>query len=105
MQLLSKISQLSGIQPQQRRTEHKYYEHKKGQETKAAKTKKQVRIFMGETGYLRRSIPGYAEMAHPLTHLTTDEVRFIWDEKDPFIKLVKFITSQPCIAYPDPAIL
>ena len=80
MQLLSKTSQLSGIQLQQRRTDHKPKEHKKRVEKlRQPKTKKQVRSFLVATGCLRRCISGYAKIAHPLMHLTKAKMRYIWE--------------------------
>ena len=40
---------------------------------KEPRNKRQVRGFLGTTGYLRRSIPGYAQLANPLTQLTKDD--------------------------------
>ena len=46
----------------------------------APKTKKQVRAFLGLTGYYRRFIPNYADTALPLTDLTRKDApnKLVW---------------------------
>lgn len=43
--------------------------------------KKQVRAFLGLTGFYRRFIQNYAEKALPLTELTKQDIKFTWNEK------------------------
>ena len=60
------------------------------------KTKKQVRSFLGATGYLRRCIPGYAKIAHPLMHLTKAEIQYIWENRKmmPYQVLNKLLSTK-----------
>ncbi|GBN99872.1 Retrovirus-related Pol polyprotein from transposon 17.6 [Araneus ventricosus] len=46
------------------------------------KTKRQVRSFLGLTGFYRKFIPKYSEIALPLTELTKDCNGFKWTEME-----------------------
>ncbi|GIY87787.1 hypothetical protein CDAR_511701 [Caerostris darwini] len=46
------------------------------------KTKKQVRSFLGLTGFYRRFIPNYSKTALPLTQLTKETSKFVWGETE-----------------------
>ncbi|GBL96111.1 Transposon Tf2-6 polyprotein [Araneus ventricosus] len=67
------------------------------------KTKRQVRSFLGLTGFYRKFIPKYSEIALPLTELTKDCNGFKWTEMEQsaFEKLKLYLTSEPCLALPD----
>ncbi|GBN48694.1 Retrovirus-related Pol polyprotein from transposon 17.6 [Araneus ventricosus] len=67
------------------------------------KTKRQVRSFLGLTGFYRKFIPKYYEIALPLTELTKDCNGFKWTEMEQsaFEKLKLYLTSEPCLALPD----
>ncbi|GBN34873.1 Pol polyprotein [Araneus ventricosus] len=66
------------------------------------KTKRQVRSFLGLTGFYRKFIPKYSETALPLTELTKDCNGFKWTEMEQsaFEKLKLYLTSEPCLALP-----
>ena len=67
--------------------------------------KKQVRAFLGITGYYRKFIPEYATLAAPLTDLTrkTSPNRVVWDERCDyaFTTLKHHLCSSPVLRSPD----
>ena len=67
--------------------------------------RKDVRAFLGLTGYYRKFIHGYSEIAIPLTDLTKDSVGFQWTEREhgAFELLQTRLTSADVLAHPDPA--
>ena len=68
------------------------------------KTVKNVRQFIGLTGYFRHFVKNYALIARPLTNLTKqDHVRY-WgnDEEEAFQKLKSSLTCSPVLALYDP---
>lgn len=67
------------------------------------KTKKQIRAFLGLTGFYRKFIPQYSKLALPLTNLTRDEVNFQWTklENDAFEALKNFLVTEPCLRLPN----
>ena len=64
---------------------------------------KQVRGFLGLSGFYRRFIPEYAHLARPLYHLTRKDVPFKWtdDCQQAFDALKEAITSDTVLAFPD----
>ena len=62
---------------------------------------KQVRSFLGMTGYYRQCIPNYATLAQPLTELTRKRRRFDWSSKcqTAFDTLKKALVSD-IVRYP-----
>ena len=66
---------------------------------------KEVRMFLGLTGYYRRFIPNYAAVAQPLTKLTSKEYcnNFVWTDEctAAFDKLKQSLCSAPILCYPD----
>ena len=68
-------------------------------------TKKQVRSFIGTINFYRRFIPHFAEIATPLTDLTTkgrpNKVRWLPEHKDSFDQLKNAITKYPVLRTPD----
>ena len=65
---------------------------------------KQLRSFLGLTGYYRRFIPQYATIAQPLTKLTSKECcnKFEWSAKcHTAFQMKNLICSAPIIRYPD----
>ena len=71
----------------------------------APKTKKEVRAFLGLTGYYRKFIPNYASVATPLTDLTRKSCpnRPDWtaDCEEAFQKLKQLLCSAPVLRTPD----
>lgn len=69
----------------------------------APSTVKNVRQFLGLTGYYRRFVPNYARHAEPLHVLTRKDAVFRWDDKcqESMETLKKFITSAPVLRFPD----
>lgn len=69
------------------------------------KTKKDVRSFLGLTGYYRNFINRYAEIAAPLTELTKKgkpmRVRWSESEQRAYEKLKLSLTTQPILQIPD----
>ena len=65
---------------------------------------KSVRSFLGLSGYYRRYIPRYSEIARPLTSLTKKHAQFCWtdDCQRAFDTLKKLITTPPVLVHPDP---
>ena len=68
-------------------------------------TKKQVRAFLGLTGYYRKFIPQYASVAAPLTDLTRKfaPTRVTWSEECEyaFRQLKSLLCSSPILYSPD----
>ena len=54
------------------------------------------------TGYYRQCIPGYANLAHPLTELTKKRHRFAWTDRcqAAFDSLKKILVSDSIVRYP-----
>ena len=66
------------------------------------RTVKQVRSFLGMTGYYRQCIPGYASLAEPLNELTKKRSRFHWSSQcqSAFEGLKKALISDSVVRYP-----
>ena len=62
----------------------------------------EVRSFLGATSYYRKYIPGFADIASPLTNLTKKNQKFVWTEKcqSAFERLKEALVSAPVQAYP-----
>ena len=69
-------------------------------------TKKEVQAFLGMTGYYRRFIRDFAQMAEPLTNLTKKELpeTIEWSvaAETAFEKLKTTLTSSTVMRNPDP---
>ena len=63
----------------------------------------EVRAFIGTCSYYRRFIPGYTEVARPLSSMTGKYGKFRWDSEcqESFERLKEALTSSPILAYPD----
>ncbi|CAI5682831.1 unnamed protein product [Oreochromis niloticus] len=72
-------------------------------EFKVPTTTKQVRQFLGLTGYYRRFVQDYARHAESLFALTKKDVQFHWDDKcQAAVDFLKHsITSAPVLRFPD----
>ena len=64
---------------------------------------KNIRQFLGLTGYYRRFIERYAEIAKPLSHLLKNNVPFIWgnSEEKSFQNLKERLITEPVLIFPD----
>ena len=74
------------------------------QDWPAPKNKREVRGFLGLTGYYRRFIKEYGKLAIPLTDLMHEDVKFQWGEEEQkaFDALKERLTNAPVLAHPDP---
>ena len=65
---------------------------------------KGVRQFLGFTGYYRKFIPRFVDIARPLTNLTRQDIEFVWTDKcqKHFELLKEFLIKDPILKYPDP---
>ena len=67
-------------------------------------TKKEVRAFLGLTGYYRRFIPCYSEIAKPLTDLTRkllpEKVAWSIQCQEAFEKLKRALVTEPILRTP-----
>ena len=63
-----------------------------------------VRAFLGLTGYYRRFITNYADIARPLHKLTNKAITFEWGvaAEAAFNKLKQKLIEAPILGYPDP---
>lgn len=68
-------------------------------------TKKQVRSFLGLTGFYRNYIPNYSTIAAPLTDLTKKGApnKVVWGDPQErsFVSLKEHLTSYPVLKLPD----
>jgi len=64
---------------------------------------KEVRGFLGLTGYYRQFIKDYAKVAEPMTDLTSKDKAWVWGEKEntAFKTLREHLTSGIIVAYPN----
>lgn len=65
---------------------------------------KEIRSFLGLTGYYRKFIRHYAHKALPLTELTKQDVTWHWSEKEQkaFEELKEALTAAPVLVSPNP---
>jgi hypothetical protein len=63
-----------------------------------------IRSFMGITGYYRRFIEGFSNIAYPITSLQKKGIKFNWSQKcqDSFNKLKELLTMAPIFKVADP---
>ena len=63
---------------------------------------KDVRSFFGLVNFFRRFIPHFADIAYPLTALTSKTAQFIWEseQQDTFTTLQHALVSPPLLNYP-----
>lgn len=67
------------------------------------KTLKQVRGFLGLTGWYRRFIENFADVTHPITNVLTKKRKFEWTNEaaEAFNKIKMLLTSAPVLRNPD----
>jgi transposase InsO family protein len=63
-----------------------------------------IRHVLGLTGYYRKFIPGFSDLARPLNELTRHGVPYIWTEvrENAFQQLKATLTSDAILTYPQP---
>ena len=63
---------------------------------------KEVRTFLGLTGYYRRFVPAYGDVAEPLVQLTDGKSLFVWTPvcQEAFERLKTYLTTAPILAHP-----
>lgn len=68
------------------------------------KTVRQIRQFIGLTGYFRRFVKDYAVIAKPLTNLTRQSVKWTWSDKEQksFDTLKGELVKRPVLALYNP---
>lgn len=68
------------------------------------KNVKQVRQFLGLTGFFRKFVKNYASIVRPLTALTQKNINWTWsqNEQEAFEKLKILLTQRPILALYDP---
>jgi hypothetical protein len=78
---------------------------KKIQDTERPTTKKQIRSFLGLTGYYRKFVPNYAEVALPLTDLTRkgqpERVKWEVQQENAYKSLKSYLSNPPILKLPD----
>ena len=92
--LLGHIISKEGIQPDPMKIEAI-------QKFPKLKKVKDVRSFLGLSGYYRRFVKNYADIARPLTNLTKKNAKFEWTEEheQAFESLKQALTSAPVLAH------
>lgn len=67
------------------------------------RTVRQVRQFLGATGFFWRHIEHYATVAAPVTKLLQKNKKFKWgpDQQEAFEKLIAHLTAAPVLRKPD----
>lgn len=67
------------------------------------KSCRDIRSFIGLSGYYRRFIPNYSKITKPMTSLLKKDVPFKWGESQQhsFDTCKKILTSLPLLQYPD----
>jgi hypothetical protein len=63
----------------------------------------ELKSFLGLVSYYRRFLPSLAEVALPLTTLTSKKVKFVWTESQQlaFSAVKKLLTEAPLLRFPD----
>ena len=64
---------------------------------------KEIKQFLGLTGYYRKFIPQFSDMARPLTKLLAHDCEFVWTNQcDILFQMLKdTLCSAPILKYPD----
>jgi hypothetical protein len=69
------------------------------QEYPTPRNVKDVRPFLGLCSFYRRLVPKFADIAKPLTQLTSKDVDFKWNPECQ--KVFEKLSNTPVLAYPD----
>ena len=69
----------------------------------APKCMKEIRQFLGLTGYYRKFVPRFADISRPLTRLTRKETTFNWTPEcqKSFELLKSYLCGEPILKYAD----
>ena len=64
---------------------------------------KEIKQFLGLSGFYRQFIPNFAELTEPFNRLTRKNVKFEWSEEceKSFQSLIRQLISKPILNYPD----
>ena len=67
------------------------------------KDKKQIKSFLGLSGFYRNFIKNYATVATPLTNLLKEDTPFVWtvEQQSAFEELKEKLSAPPVLAFPD----
>ena len=65
------------------------------------KDMKEIKQFLGLTGYYRKFVPRFPDISRPLTQLTKKEMKFVWtlECKKSFELLKSFLCVKPILKY------
>jgi hypothetical protein len=68
------------------------------------KNVRDVRAFLGTTGYYRKFVKDFSRIAAPLSELTKESVKFSWgpEQAESFRKLKQALQEGPVLVLPDP---
>ena len=69
----------------------------------ALKDAKEIKQFLGLTGYYRKFVPRFADISRPLTQFTKKEIKLVWTpECQKSFELLKlFLCYEPILKYAD----
>ena len=69
----------------------------------APKDMKEIKQFLGLTGYYRKFVPRFADISRPLTQLTKKEMKFMCTPEcqKSFELLKSFLCGEPILKYAD----
>ena len=69
---------------------------------KRPESKKELKGFLGLTGFYRNFIAKFSEISQPLNKLTNDNIEFKWSEEceNSFLKLKELLSTYPVLAFP-----
>jgi transposase InsO family protein len=98
VEFLGHVISASGVAVQQHKVQ-------RVREWPVPQTKRDVKSFLGMTGYYRKFIQSYSRVALPLTDLTADDAKWRWGEaeKASFQLLQDALSKAPVLVHADPA--
>lgn len=67
---------------------------------------KEIRQFLGLSGYFRKFVRDYARLVEPLTRLTKKSTPWVWDveQEEAVLKVKSLLTSRPILSIFDPSL-